>query len=88
MHRRHSPIASEISSGFVHTAVLFCKVALCAATKLGSSQGQLCFCQGRGNRSNEIPRTWHQGQLKERAGLVVSRSLTLNSPSLAELIIY
>ena len=36
-------------------------------------------CQGRGNRTNEIPWTWHQGQLKERAGFLVSRSLTLPS---------
>ena len=36
-------------------------------------------CQGRGNRSNEIPWTWHQEQLKERAAFSVSRSMTLSS---------
>ena len=34
-------------------------------------------CQRRGNRSNEITWAWHQGQLKERAGFLVSRSMTL-----------
>ena len=29
-----------------------------------------CFCQGRGNRSNEIPWTWYHGQLKERVGFL------------------
>ena len=36
-------------------------------------------CQGPGNSSNEIPWTWYQGQLKERAGFLVSRSQTLAS---------
>ena len=35
------------------------------------------FYQVRGNRSNEIPWTWHQGQMKTRAGFLFSRSLTL-----------
>ena len=29
------------------------------------------LCQGHGNRSNDIPWAWHQGQLKERAGFVI-----------------
>ena len=36
-------------------------------------------CQGRGNRSNEILWTWHQGQLQEQAGFLLSTSLTLSS---------
>ena len=32
-----------------------------------------------GYRSSEIPRTWQQGQFKERAGFSVSRSLTTPS---------
>ena len=36
-------------------------------------------CQGRGSCSNEIPWTWHQGQLKEWVGFLVSSSLTLSS---------
>ena len=35
--------------------------------------------QGRGNRSNEIPRTWLCGQLKVYTGFLDSRSLTLPS---------
>ena len=34
---------------------------------------------GRGNRSIEIPHTWQLGQLKEQAGFLVSRILTLLS---------
>ena len=36
-------------------------------------------CQSRRNRSNKIPWTWHQGQLLEQAGCLISRSLTLSS---------
>ena len=36
-------------------------------------------CQGSENHSNKIPWTWHQRKLKERAGFLVSRSLTLSS---------
>ena len=36
-------------------------------------------CQGHGNRSNEIPRTWQLGQLKWRVRFLFSRSLTLSS---------
>ena len=36
-------------------------------------------CQCRESSSNEIPWTWHQGQLKEWAGFLVSRSPTLFS---------
>ena len=36
-------------------------------------------CQGRGSRSNEKPRSWQLGQMKEQAGFLVSRSLTLHS---------
>ena len=32
----------------------------------------------RESRSNETPWIWHQGQMKERAGFIVSRSLTLS----------
>ena len=32
-----------------------------------------------GNRSNEIPWNWHQGQLQGQAGFLVSRNLTLSS---------
>ena len=35
--------------------------------------------QGRGNRSNEVPWTWHQRQLQQQAVFLVSRSLTLSS---------
>ena len=45
--------------------------------KIRSSDG--CFCQGRGNSSNEIPRTWLLGQLKERAGFLVCKNLSLLS---------
>ena len=34
-------------------------------------------CRGCGNYLNEIPCTWDQGQQRERAGFLVSRSLTL-----------
>ena len=37
------------------------------------------ICQGRGNRSNEILCTWELGQRNERAGFLVSRSLTVPS---------
>ena len=43
--------------------------------KLRVHLGVVC----RGNRSNETPRTWHLGQLKEHTGFLISRSLTLPS---------
>ena len=54
------------------------KAKLESATREGPDIGPT-VCQGRGNRSNEIPWTWHQGQLQEQAGFLVSRSLTLSS---------
>ena len=45
--------------------------------KEGPDTGPI-VCQDRGNRSNEIPWTWHQGHLKEQAGFLVTRSLTLS----------
>ena len=34
-------------------------------------------CQNRGNRSNEIPRTWSGRKLNEQAGYLVNKSVTL-----------
>ena len=48
---------------------LFKKTKLESASREGPDIGPICH--GRGNRSNKIPWTWHQGQL--------SRSLTLSS---------
>ena len=54
------------------------KAKLELATREGPDIGPT-VCQSRGNRSNEIPWTWHQEQLKEWAEFLVSRSLTLSS---------
>ena len=49
---------------------------------MGGARYRATVCHVHGNRSNEIPCTWHQRQQKERAGFLVSRSLTLSSARL------
>ena len=56
---------------------LFKKAKLESATREVPNIGSN-VCQGHGNRSNEIPWTWHQGQLKAQAEFLVSRNLTLS----------
>ena len=52
------------------------KAKLESATRKESDIGPT-VCQGCGNLSNEIPWSWHLGQLKEHTGFLVTRSLTL-----------
>ena len=54
------------------------KTKLECATRDGPDTGPT-VCRCRENRSNEVPWIWHQGQLTERPGFLVSRSLTLCS---------
>ena len=44
---------------------------------MGPHVTSLTVCQGRRNRSNEIPWSQHQRQWKERAVFLVNRSLAL-----------
>ena len=60
------------------------KVKLESANWEGPDTGPT-VCQACGNRSNEVPWTWYQGLLKERAGFLVSISLILSSVTFSTL---
>ena len=47
-------------------------LGLCGVSTIGGARY-------RTNHANEIPYSWHQGQLKELVGFLISRSLTLSS---------
>ena len=77
--RSAAALQSEQDQDHVDGALSSTRVSRRYPHKLMELDTGATVCQGRGNRLNEMPRTWQLGQLNDQAGFLVRRSLKLPS---------